>query len=177
MRPSPPQPGAINLGQGFPDEDGPAEVLEAARAAIADGVNQYPPGRGIPDLRAAIAEHQQRFYGLAGPGRDVLVTAGATEAIAAALLALVEGRTTRSSSSSRTTTPMPPSSRSPARRLVTVPLRWPDFQPDLDGCGVPSTDRTRVILVNDPAQPHRRRLQRRGASRIVELAERTMPSS
>ena len=56
--------GAINLGQGFPDEDGPAEVLEAARAAIANGVNQYPPGRGIPDLLAAIAEHQERFYGV-----------------------------------------------------------------------------------------------------------------
>jgi aspartate/methionine/tyrosine aminotransferase len=56
------QTGAINLGQGFPDEDAPAAVLEAARAAIAHGVNQYPPGRGIPDLLLAIAEHQQRFY-------------------------------------------------------------------------------------------------------------------
>ena len=83
--------GAINLGQGFPDEDGPAEVLDAARDAIAQGGNQYPPGRGIPDLRHAITEHQQRFYGLTlDPERDVLVTAGATEAIAAALLAFVD---------------------------------------------------------------------------------------
>src|SRR5689334_18581116 len=85
------QTGAINLGQGFPDEDGPAEVLEAARAAIANGVNQYPPGRGIPDLLHAVAEHQERFYGLVlDPARDVIVTAGATEALAAALLALID---------------------------------------------------------------------------------------
>ena len=83
--------GAINLGQGFPDEDGPDEVLRVARQAIADGVNQYPPGRGILDLRQAVAEHQRRFYGLdLDPERDVLVTAGATEALAAALLAFVE---------------------------------------------------------------------------------------
>ena len=86
------QTGAINLGQGFPDEDGPAEVLETARAAIANGVNQYPPGRGIPNLLLAIAEHQQRFYGLrVDPAREALVTAGATEALAAALLALIDG--------------------------------------------------------------------------------------
>ena len=68
--------GAINLGQGFPDEDGPEAVLDAARAAIADGVNQYPPGRGFPDLLTAIAEHQRRFYGLeVDPGTEVIVTA------------------------------------------------------------------------------------------------------
>src|SRR6185369_11404811 len=76
--------GAINLGQGFPDEDGPAEVLDAARRAISDGVNQYPPGRGMPVLLEAIAAHQQRFYGIPlDPHSEVLVTAGATEAIAA----------------------------------------------------------------------------------------------
>ena len=83
--------GAINLGQGFPDEDGPAEVTEAAIAAIRAGENQYPPGPGIPALRAAVADHQRRFYGLElDPDREVLVTAGATEAIAAALLGLLE---------------------------------------------------------------------------------------
>src|ERR1700709_322550 len=79
--------GAINLGQGFPDEDGPAEVLKAARRAISDGVNQYPPGLGMPVLREAISAHQQRFYGLTvDPDREVLVTAGATEALAATIL-------------------------------------------------------------------------------------------
>ena len=82
--------GAINLGQGFPDEDGPAEVLEAAQRAIRDGVNQYPPGRGIPELLQAIAEHQHRFYGLEiDPAREALVTVGATEALTATLVALL----------------------------------------------------------------------------------------
>ena len=81
--------GSVNLGQGFPDTDGPASLLDAAAAAIHTGHNQYPPGPGIPELRAAIAAHQQRYYGLEfDPDTEVLVTAGATEAIAAALLAL-----------------------------------------------------------------------------------------
>jgi N-succinyldiaminopimelate aminotransferase len=83
--------GAINLGQGFPDEDGPEAVLDAAKLAIDSGSNQYPPGRGIPLLREAIARHQQRFYGVTvDPEREILVTAGATEAVAATLLALLE---------------------------------------------------------------------------------------
>jgi N-succinyldiaminopimelate aminotransferase len=83
--------GAVNLGQGFPDYPGPPEVLDVARAAIGTAADQYPPGPGIPELRAAISEHQQRFYGLAyDPGTEVLVTAGATEALAAALLALLD---------------------------------------------------------------------------------------
>ncbi|GAA1347854.1 aminotransferase class I/II-fold pyridoxal phosphate-dependent enzyme [Falsarthrobacter nasiphocae] len=83
--------GAINLGQGFPDEDGPAWLLESAARAIADGRNQYAPGIGLPALREAVAAHQHRCYGLElDPGAGVLVTAGATEAIAAALLAFVE---------------------------------------------------------------------------------------
>ena len=82
--------GAINLGQGFPDTDGPASLLQDAADALLGGVNQYPPGRGIPQLRHAIADHQQRFYGLdVDPDTQVLVTAGATEALAATLLALV----------------------------------------------------------------------------------------
>ncbi|MGH3874795.1 MAG: pyridoxal phosphate-dependent aminotransferase [Pseudonocardiaceae bacterium] len=83
--------GAVNLGQGFPDTDGPAGMLEVARSAIAGGHNQYPPGPGIPELRGAIAEHQATRYGLVhDPDTEVLVTVGATEAISAALLALVQ---------------------------------------------------------------------------------------
>ncbi|MDH3302558.1 MAG: pyridoxal phosphate-dependent aminotransferase [Acidimicrobiia bacterium] len=83
--------GAINLGQGFPDTDGPPEVSAAAIEAIGRGENQYPPGPGTPDLRQAVAEHQQRFWSMTtDPDTEVLVTAGATEAIAATLLALCE---------------------------------------------------------------------------------------
>ena len=83
--------GSVNLGQGFPDTDGPIEVVEAAVAAILNGINQYPPGPGIPELRQAVAFHRERFTGLAyDPDSEVLVTTGATEAIAAALLGLVD---------------------------------------------------------------------------------------
>src|SRR5690242_20078186 len=80
--------GAINLGQGFPDTDGPTSLLEAAAANITGGVNQYPPGPGVPALREAVAAHQQRFYSLDVDPADVLVTVGATEAIASAVLSL-----------------------------------------------------------------------------------------
>ena len=83
--------GSINLGQGFPDTDGPAEMLDAAAAALHGGANQYPPLAGIPALRAAITAHEQRFWGLArDPDTEVVVTAGATEAVAAAILGLCE---------------------------------------------------------------------------------------
>jgi N-succinyldiaminopimelate aminotransferase len=83
--------GAINLGQGFPDTDGPAEVLDAAVAAIRNGVNQYPPPLGDPVLRHAVADHQRRFYGLElDPETEVLVTAGATEALAGSLLGMLD---------------------------------------------------------------------------------------
>ncbi|MDX2382133.1 MAG: pyridoxal phosphate-dependent aminotransferase [Acidimicrobiia bacterium] len=83
--------GAINLGQGFPDTDGPHEVLDAAIAAIRDGVNQYPPLPGLPVLRDAIAAHQRRWYDIdLDPAAQIVVTAGATEALAAALLGLLD---------------------------------------------------------------------------------------
>lgn len=165
--------GAVNLGQGFPDEDGPAEVLEAARAAIADGWNQYPPGRGVPDLLAAIAEHQRRFYGLElDPDREVLVTAGATEALAAALLALVDGPDDE-------VVVFEPHYDSYAAcvalsgaTLRTVPLRWPDFQPDLDELAAAVTDRTRIILVNDPHNPTGTVFTRQTLAEVVRLAHR-----
>ncbi|TFB76832.1 aminotransferase class I/II-fold pyridoxal phosphate-dependent enzyme [Cryobacterium flavum] len=162
--------GAINLGQGFPDEDGPAVVLEAARQAISDGVNQYPPGRGQPILLEAIARHQQRFYGLTlDAGSEILATAGATEALAATILALIE----------------------PGDEVVTfepfydayggliglgggihrtVPLRAPDFQPDLDALRDAVTDRTRLIIVNDPHNPTGAVFPRETLELIVELA-------
>src|SRR3954467_14578884 len=83
--------GAINLGQGFPDTDGPPSMIEAAVAALRGGRNQYAPGPGVPELRAAIARHQQRCYGIGlDPDSEVVVTAGATEGVAAAVLGFVD---------------------------------------------------------------------------------------
>jgi N-succinyldiaminopimelate aminotransferase len=162
--------GAINLGQGFPDEDGPAEVLEAARQAISDGVNQYPPGIGAAVLREAIAAHQHRFYGIAvDPDREVLVTAGATEALAATILALIDD--------GDEVVTLEPFYDSYAAMIAlgrgvhrTVALRAPDFQPDHDELRRVVTDRTRMILVNNPHNPTGTVLERETLELIVELA-------
>lgn len=165
--------GAINLGQGFPDEDGPAEVLEAARAAIAAGDNQYPPGRGIPDLREAIAEHQRRFYGLAlDPATQVLVTAGATEALASALLALIDGPDDEVVVFEPYYDSYAACVALAGATLRTVPLRAPDFQPDLDALADAVTDRTRVILVNDPHNPTGAVFSADTRAEIARLADR-----
>lgn len=164
--------GAINLGQGFPDEDGPAEVLEAARRAISDGVNQYPPGRGMPVLLEAIAEHQQRFYGIRlEPDREVLVTAGATEALAATILALVQP-----GDEVLTFEPFYDSYGATIALAggvhTTVPLLAPDFQPDLDVLREAVTGRTRLILVNSPHNPTGVVFARATLELIVELAHK-----
>jgi N-succinyldiaminopimelate aminotransferase len=164
--------GSINLGQGAPDEDGPPVLLEAARQAIADGVNQYPPGRGMPVLREAIARHQRRFYDVAvDPESEVLVTVGATEALAATLLALVEP--------GDDVVVLEPFYDSYAAvialagaRLVPVPLDWPGWAVDPDRLRSAVTDRTRVILVNDPHNPTGSVLDAATRELIVELAER-----
>jgi N-succinyldiaminopimelate aminotransferase len=145
--------GSVNLGQGFPDTDGPAEIAEAAVRAIRDGINQYPPGPGIPDLRAAIAEHQQRFYGLRpDPDGEVVVTTGATEAVAAALLGLVDP--------GDEVVALEPFYDSYAACIamaggvrVPVTLRPPDFRLDLDRLRDAVTDRTRLLLLNTPHNP------------------------
>jgi len=165
--------GAINLGQGFPDEDGPAEVLEAARSAIAHGANQYPPGRGNPDLLAAIAEHQRRFYGLeVDPGTEVIVTAGATEALTATLLALIDSPDDEVVVFEPYYDSYAAAVALAGARLRTVPLRLPDFQPDLDELAAAVTDRTRIILVNDPHNPTGTVFSPEVGAEIVRLAER-----
>jgi N-succinyldiaminopimelate aminotransferase len=162
--------GAINLGQGFPDEDGPIEVLDAARRAIADGVNQYPPGIGMAVLREAIAEHQERFYGIrVDPATNVLVTAGATEALAATILALTDD--------GDEVVTLEPFYDAYAAIIglsrathVTVQLRAPDFQPDHDDLRAAVTDRTRLILINSPHNPTGSVLSRETLELLVELA-------
>jgi N-succinyldiaminopimelate aminotransferase len=162
--------GAINLGQGFPDEDGPIEVLDAARQAIRDGANQYPPALGMPVLREAIAAHQQRFYGIrVDSDRQVLVTAGATEALAATILALTE-------EGDEVLTLEPFYDAYGAliafgkATHVTVPLRAPEFLPDHDDLRAAVTDRTRLILINSPHNPTGSVLPRETLELIIELA-------
>jgi N-succinyldiaminopimelate aminotransferase len=165
--------GAINLGQGFPDEDGPSEVLEAARDAIARGANQYPPGRGVPDLLSAISEHQRRFYGLdVDPATEVIVTAGATEALTATILALIDGPDDEVDVFEPYYDSYAAAVALAGARLRTVPLRAPAFQPDLDRLAEAVTDRTRIILVNDPHNPTGAVFDREVLTEVVRLAEK-----
>lgn len=147
---------SVNLGQGFPDTDGPAEMLRTAQRAIADGVNQYPPGLGEPDLRAAIAEQRRAHYGIEhDPDGEVLVTVGATEAVAASMLALVEpGDEVVLVEPYYDAYPVATSLAGGVRR--TVPLRQgPDHRFELDTAALREAvgPRTRVLVLNSPHNP------------------------
>ncbi|MFF8573183.1 pyridoxal phosphate-dependent aminotransferase [Streptomyces sp. NPDC015408] len=146
--------GAINLGQGFPDTDGPESVREAAVRALRDGRgNQYPPGPGVPELRQAIADHQRRFYGLSlDPDTEVLVTAGATEAIAATMLALLEPGDEVIAFEPFYDSYAACIAMAGAKR-VPLTLRAPSFRPDLDELRSKITPRTRLLLLNTPHNP------------------------
>jgi len=144
---------SVNLGQGFPDSDGPDEIIESAVAALRSGRNQYAPGIGIPELRAAVADHQSRFYDQRfDPGSEVLITTGATEAIAASLLALIEP--------GDEVVALEPYYDSYAAGIamaggirVPVTLRAPDFRLDTDALRTAITARTRALLINSPHNP------------------------
>jgi N-succinyldiaminopimelate aminotransferase len=145
--------GAVNLGQGFPDADGPSSVLEAAREAISHGANQYAPGNGVAVLRQAIARHQQRHYGLdLDPDTQVLVTTGATEGIAAALLGLVDpGDEVVVLEPYYDSYVAMIQMSGGVRRVVT--LRAPDYRLDADELRATVTPRTRFLLLNSPHNP------------------------
>lgn len=161
---------SINLGQGFPDTDGPDEIAEAAVAAIRGGANQYPPGPGIPALRVAISAHQERFYGLAyDPDTEVLVTTGATEAIAAAVLGLVEPGDEVISLEPYYDSYVANIAMAGGRR-VPVTLRGPDFRLPADELRAAVTDRTRVILLNTPHNPTGTVLNREELAAVAEVA-------
>lgn len=165
--------GAINLGQGFPDTDGPEEVREAAVRALRDGRgNQYPPGPGVPELRAAIAAHQERCYGLSyDPDREVLVTAGATEAIAASLLALVEpGDEVIALEPYYDSYAASIALAGGTRVPVTLRPREGRFVLDLDELRDAVTPRTRLLLLNTPHNPTGTVLTREELAAIAELA-------
>jgi len=162
--------GAINLGQGFPDYDGPSEVLDAAIDAIRSGRNQYPPGPGVLELREAISEHQQRFWNLEyDPDGEILVTAGATEALAGALLGLLE-----TGDEVVVLEPMYDSYQAcialagAVARPVT--LRPPEYGFDPEELRRAVTAKTRVILINSPHNPTGAVLDDEQLRTIAEIA-------
>ena len=165
--------GAINLGQGFPDTDGPAEVLDAAVEAIRAGINQYPPGPGMPQLREAIAEHQQRWYGLdLDPSSQIVVTAGATEALAGALLGMLDA-----GDEVVVFEPMYDSYQAGIAladaRAVPVLLAPGDdgrYTFDADELAGAVSDRTKMILLNTPHNPTGKVFTRDELELIARLA-------
>ena len=146
--------GTVNLGQGFPDTDGPAAMLEAHARGLRSGLNQYPPGPGVPALREAVARHQQRLYGIdLDPDAQVLVTVGATEAIAASVLALVEPGdevlvVEPYYDSYAASVALAGAVRAPSRCVARRPLPL-----DADDLRPPSPPRTRLLLLNTPHNP------------------------
>jgi len=164
--------GAVNLGQGFPDTDGPSEVSDAAIEAIRQGHNQYPPGPGIQPLREAISRHRERFRGQSfDPDSEVLVTAGATEAIAASLLSLC-----RVGDEVITFEPYYDSYAAgiamagATRRVVT--LRAPDYSFDTAELGAAFSPATRLLLLNSPHNPTGKVFSRAELTVIAELCVR-----
>ncbi len=163
--------GAINLGQGFPDTDGPDAVKQAAIEAVEAGYNQYPPGIGIPELRAAIGAHQLRFYGLDyDAGTEILVTAGATEAIAAALIALCgPGDEVVTFEPYYDSYAACIAMAGATRRVVT--LRTPDYAFDPDELRAAITARTKLILLNSPHNPTGKVFSREELGLVAQLVQ------
>jgi len=162
--------GAVNLGQGFPDADGPASVLDAARDAIASGANQYAPGNGVAALRQAIARHQQRHYGLdLDPDTQVVVTTGCTEGIAASLLGLVDpGDEVVVLEPYYDSYVAMIQMAGGVRRPVT--LRSADFRLDVDDLRAAVGPRTRFVLLNSPHNPTGTVLTRAELQAVADVA-------
>lgn len=143
---------AVNLGQGFPDDPGPLDVRQAAAAAVVEGWNQYPPMMGLPELRSAVAAHYQRFQELHIEPEDVMITSGATEALAGALLALVEP-----GDEVVLFQPMYDAYLPLVRRAGGVPrfvnLKPPHWQFSDEDLARAFSPRTKVVLFNNPLNP------------------------
>ena len=164
--------GSINLGQGFPDTDGPEAIKRSAVRAIEAGHNQYPPVNGIEPLRRAIADHQKRFNGLDfNPDSEVLVTAGATEAIAACLLSLCEGGDEVVMFEPYYDSYAACTAMAGAQRRV-VQLHAPDWSFDAEDLERVITDRTRLILLNTPHNPTGKVFSRDELQLIADLCVR-----
>jgi N-succinyldiaminopimelate aminotransferase len=164
--------GALNLGQGFPDVDGPDAIKQAAIRAIEAGYNQYPPLNGIGELRSAIASHQKRYNGLDFvPDTDILVTAGATEAIAACLLSLCEIGDEVVMFEPYYDCYAACTAMAGAQRRV-VQLRAPDWSFEPEALESAITERTRLVLVNTPHNPTGKVFSRAELEVIAEASQR-----
>ncbi|GAA3673988.1 pyridoxal phosphate-dependent aminotransferase [Yimella lutea] len=161
---------AVNLGQGFPDADGPSAVLEAAVDAIRAGRNQYPPSTGFPDLREAVSEHQRRFRGVeVDPVTQVMATAGATEAIATTILALCEQGDEVVTFEPYYDSYAASIALAGAVRRTSV-LRFPDFTVDETSLRAAFSERTRLVLLNTPHNPTGKVFSRTEMDLIAALA-------
>src|SRR5947207_675686 len=161
---------AINLGQGFPDEDGPLSIRERAAAALREGPNQYPPSRGLPALRQAIAAHAKRFYGFdLDPERNVLVTSGGTEALTASILALAGegGEVVLIEPAYDSYRPI---ALAAGARVKSVKLKPPDWRLEETALAEAVTPETRALVLNTPLNPIGRvfgRDELAGAARVL----------
>jgi len=164
--------GAVNLGQGFPEDDGPRDILEAAARATLHGPNQYPPMRGLPELRQAVAAHYAAHHGVALDWRrEVTITSGATEAIAAALLAFIEP-----GDEVVLFEPLYDAYLPMVRRAGGVPrivrLQPPHWRFDPDAVAAAFSDKTRVVVINTPLNPSASVMSRDELELIAELCRK-----
>lgn len=164
--------GAINLGQGFPDEDGPGAMLESAREAIASGANQYPPGAGRVELREAIAEDRARRYGTVyDPADEVLVTVGATEGITASIIALADrGDEVVLVAPYFDSYPAAVAMAGARQRCARLVEDGDRFVLDVDSLRAAITPATRLLVINSPHNPTGSVLDETELAQIADLA-------
>ena len=143
---------AVNLGQGFPDVDGPEEVRRVAAEALMEGPNQYPPMMGLPELRQAVADSEHRFFGIQRDPADVLITSGATEALSDCLMALVEpgDEVVVFDPCYDCYVPLIKRAGGVPKVVALSPPDWRFSQADLDAA---FTDKTKAVLINNPHNP------------------------
>jgi aspartate/methionine/tyrosine aminotransferase len=165
--------GAINLGQGFPDEDGPLSIREAAATALIAGPNQYPPMRGLLQLRQAICAHAKRFYNLDfDPDANVVVTSGGTEALTASIMALA-GQGGEVLLIEPAYDSYAPIAEAVGARVKTVKLSPPDWRLDADAIAAALTPNTRVLMLNSPLNPIGRAFTREELESVARVLARS----
>jgi aspartate/methionine/tyrosine aminotransferase len=165
--------GAINLGQGFPDEDGPLSIRESAAAALREGPNQYPPTRGVPALRQAIAAHSKRFYGFDfDPDRNVLVTSGGTEALTASILALAGegGEVVLIEPAYDSYRPIALAAGANVKSLKLAPPAW---RLEEEALAALVTPQTRAVMLNTPLNPIGRAFDRDELAGVARVLARS----